>query len=241
MKIDSNSWIINKPIAHRGLWNEYVPENSILAYQKAVEKNLPIEIDLYLTTDGKVVSFHDEDLRRMTGAEGKIYEKSYDELSKLRLNNTEYKIPLFTEILEIAEGKSPLLIEIKNQPNKKIIEKTLELLSEYKGEFAIQSFNPLYIKKVKKLAPQIIRGILSMTYREKNLNFFKYYIVKNMALNFLIKPDFIAYDHIDYPLKKRKTKGKKLLAWTIKSKEQEDKVRPYVDNIIFENYIPENI
>ena len=187
--------------------------------------------------DGKLVSFHDSTLKRMTGADGYIYEKTLAELKQLQLLDTDERIPTFDEVLEIAENKVPLLIEIKDQPDKTVVEKTVERLKSYKGEFALQSFNPLYIKKVKKLAPQFIRGILATQDAGKK-SAITNYIVKKMPLNFLIKPDFISYDYKGIPKYAKKTKKMPVISWTITSKEIETTVRPFIDNIIFEHYIP---
>lgn len=231
---------LEKPIAHRGLWDGKIIENSITAYKNAVENGYPIEIDLYLSTDLVPVSFHDETLSRMTGAEGKIYEKNLSELKELSLAGTVEKIPTFKEVLDIVDGKVPLLIELKNQPNGKIVDITLEMLKNYKGEYAIQSFNPLYIKRVKRLAPDILRGILVTKNPEdlKNQKPLVRYLLKNMTLNFLIKPDFISYDYHYLPVPKRKIKRRPVLAWTIDSEETHLQIAPYCNNIIFENFIP---
>lgn len=241
MKDLSNSILFTKPIAHRGLWDENITENSLTAYRNAVQNGYPIETDLYSSTDGVVFCFHDTTLSRMTGENGYIYEKTSSELKSLRLNNTDESIPTFKELLEVTDGKVPLLIEIKDQPDKTIVEKVLEILKDYKGEFAIQSFNPLYINKVRKLAPHITRGILATNKKShlKRKKPLSRYIIKNMALNFLIKPHFVSYYHAGLPLKKRKIKNKKVLCWTVTNKETHQKVKPYVDNIIFEHFIPE--
>lgn len=236
-RIPKNYWLLNRPVAHRGLWGGEIIENSLTAYRNAVEKGYPIEIDLYVTKDGKLVSFHDSTLKRMTGADGYIYEKTLAELKQLQLLGTDERIPTFDEVLEIAENKVPLLIEIKDQPDKTVVEKTVERLKSYKGEFALQSFNPLYIKKVKKLAPQFIRGILATQDAGKK-SAITNYIVKKMPLNFLIKPDFISYDYNGIPKYAKKTKKMPVISWTITSKEIETTVRPFIDNIIFEHYIP---
>ncbi len=239
MRLNKDSWLLTKPIAHRGLWGGDIKENSISAYKLASEKGYPIEIDLYLTTDGHLVSFHDDTLDRMTGESGFIYEKTLSELKELRLKGSDEPIPTFDEVLEIANGKSPLLIEIKNQPNKDIVKKVVERLKSYSGEFAIQSFNPMYIKQVKKLAPEFIRGILG-THDATRESFFTRKVLKNLSLNFTIKPDFISYNFNGLPLKKSKTKGKVVLAWTITSSEDELKVKDFCDNIIYEKFIPKN-
>ena len=238
MRIDKNHWLLNRPIAHRGLWGGQVIENSLPAYQNAIDNNFPIEIDLYSSNDGEIFCFHDFNLARMTGENSLIYQNSCKQLKKLRLQNSNHQIPTFEEVLSLVNGKVPLLIEIKNQPEKSVIEKIVERLRSYNGEFAIQSFNPLYIKQVKKLAPEFIRGILGTNEYEKEESAFNNFIIKKMPLNFLIKPDFISYNYKGLPLKKRKIKGKTVLAWTVTSSEIAHTVNDFCDNIIFENFIP---
>ncbi len=237
MRIDKNSWLAKQPIAHRGLWSESIPENSLPAYKKAAEKNYPVEIDVYLTKDNVIVSFHDDTLSRMTGQDGHVWDYTYDELQAFRLNGSEHTIPRLSEILALCENRSPLLIEIKDQPNGKfLVEKLVSALKKYEGEFAVQSFNPLYIAKIRKLAPEFIRGVLATTEVGMLKSAIKRHIVKNMSLNFLAKPDFVSYNYKGYPLPDRKVKNKVCLAWTVTSYEIWDKIKPYVDNIIFEGF-----
>ena len=238
MRIEKDSWLITRPIAHRGLWGNGVIENSVTAYELAAKKHYPIEIDLYKTTDDELVSFHDNTLNRMTGKDGFIYEKSLAELKNLRLSGTNEKIPTFNEVLEIAKNRSPLLIEIKNQPDKTVVDSVVKRLKDYNGEFAVQSFNPFYINRVKKLAPEFIRGILGNenAFGEKAINKF---VVKNLSFNFLIKPDFISYSYTGLPLPKKKTKNKVILCWTVRDSKTEKAVKDKADNIIYENFVPE--
>lgn len=238
MRINENYWLLNVPVAHRGLWDEDIPENSTAAYENAAAHGYAIEIDLYQSTDGEIFSFHDKTLKRMTGEDGNIFDKTAEQLKKLYLNGTKYKIPTFDEVLEIAKNRAPLLIELKDQPNGDYVKKVVERLSRYDGEFAIQSFNPLYINKVKKLAPQFIRGILGSDFVE-DVNFLTRYVVKNMNFNNIIKPDFISYRYNGLPLSKKKSKNLPVIAWTVTDQETADRIKPYVKNIIFENFIPE--
>lgn len=238
MRINNNHWLKTKPIAHRGLWGGDIIENSLSAYRKAAEKGYPIEIDVFLTKDGKLVSFHDRPLKRMTGEEGFIYDKTLAQLKELSLLNSNEKIPTFKEVLDVVKGKVPLLIEIKNQPNKKVVNALVSALKDYKGDFAVQSFNPFYLIKLKKLAPTFIRGVLGTESEAKDKGFFTRVMLKRLLLNFLINPDFISYSHTGLPLKKRKTKNKTVLAWTITDIETLEKIKPFCDNVIFENFIP---
>lgn len=234
------TFLLNTPIAHRGLWNENFIENSLLAYQNAIDNGFAIEIDLYLSTDNVLYSFHDKTLDRMTGEKGFIYQKSSSEIEKLSLLDSDHKIPTFKQVLDLVDGKVPLLIEIKNQPNKKIVERVVNALKDYKGEYAIQSFNPIYLLKLKKIAPYIVRGILSTNEKEhlKHEKPLTRFIIKNMSLNFLVKPNFISYNKNGFPLKKRKIKNKIVLAWTVLSANEHKKISPFIDNIIFEGFTP---
>ncbi len=238
MRIDKDFWLLNRPIAHRGLWGGDLIENSLPAYKNAIDNGYPIEIDLYSSSDGVIFSFHDETLVRMTGANGKIFDKTAKELKELRLSGSEHQIPTFDEVLELVDGKVPLLIELKNQPDANYVETVVNRLKNYKGEFALQSFNPMLIKKVKKLAPEFIRGILGSDLKTDLLPYFKKFIVKNMPLNFLIKPDFISYDYNCLPLSKAKTKRYPVISWTLTTQQDADKIKPYAKNIIFEHFIP---
>ena len=237
MRIPADSWLRKTPVAHRGLWTDEIPENSIPAYENAIAHGYAIEIDVYMTTDGEIIVIHDSELTRLTGVNGKTYEKSYAEISKLTILGTEEKIPTLKEVLSVVDGKVPLLIEIKNGQSKNTVDKVVEILSTYHGEFAIQSFDPTFINRVKKLAPHFIRGVLGSPDLKETTKF-KAWIVEKMPLNFLCKPDFISYYHKAFPLKKRKAKNKVVIAWTITSKQDYEKVKEFTDNIIFEKFTP---
>ena len=236
MRIDKNSFLLNCPIAHRGLWNSDIAENSAAAYINAAEKGYAIEIDLYGSKDGEIVVFHDKTLDRLTGEQGYIWDRTLAELKELSLYGGA-KIPTLEETLEICCFKAPLLIEFKDQPNNKYLEKAVDTLKQYKGEFAVQAFNPLLLNNIRRRAPEFIRGILAAK-QITNENLITKSVVKNMSFNFLCKPDFISYEYHGFPLKKSKVKDKVTLAWTVTSQKILDSVKPYCDNIIFENFIP---
>ena len=55
-----NSWLVETPIAHRGLFDKTHPENSLGAFEMAIQNGYAIELDVQLLSDGTVVVFHDE-------------------------------------------------------------------------------------------------------------------------------------------------------------------------------------
>ena len=92
--------------AHRGLWDAQSPENSLSAFQKAVDAGYGIEFDIHKTKDGQVVVFHDDTLMRMCGVEGKVEDKTLAELRRLRLGGTDEKIPLLSEMKDKENRKA---------------------------------------------------------------------------------------------------------------------------------------
>ncbi len=84
--------------AHRG-GTSAAPENSMRAFEHAVNLGYRyIETDVHATSDGHVVAFHDNDLKRTCNSPLKIAEATIDELSHARIDGTD-SIPLLTEIL----------------------------------------------------------------------------------------------------------------------------------------------
>ena len=222
----------NEIIAHRGVFdNKKVPENSIKAFKDAISKKYIIELDVHLTKDGKVVVFHDDTLKRMTNKNGNIKDYTFEELRKTKLLSTNYTIPSFEEVLDLVNGKVPLLIELKYDVKKhKLEKKMIEILDDYKGEYAIQSFNPSIVRYFKVHRANIIRGLLVSSKRENFLE----KVSNSMIFIPYCKPDFLSVEKVLYNNSKvRKFKNKKLvLAWTIKSKKDVKKYKDCFDNLI---------
>lgn len=236
------TWLVETPIAHRGLHGKNVPENSLLAFSKAIEKGYAIEFDVQMLADGTLVLFNDESLARMTGNDGYLKYLHKEDLKALTLKGTKEHIPTLEQALELVDGKVPLLIEIKN-PYKvgKIEQAVIDVLKKYKGEFAVQSFNPYSVGYFKKHAPNFVRGQLSSYFKGERLNFFKKLVLRRMSLNKKVsEPHFINYEESALPNRYvKKYKNLPLLAHVVKSKEEYLKVVKYCDNIVFENFDPE--
>ena len=239
-RIQEGHWLITRACAHRGFHGNGIPENSRASFEKAIELGYPIETDVQLTSDLVPVCFHDDTLDRMTGKNARIWDVSYSELCTLSLAGTQEKIMTFEEFLGFVNGRVPLLIEIKSQPphNEDVAKKTLELLKDYKGEYVIQSFDPRIMKIIRKLRPEIIRGQLIDGGRNKSLKPLTNFILSHGLLNFMSKPDFINHSFNHLPLSKRMTRGKRVLCWTIRNEEEEEKSLPFVEGYVFENIVP---
>lgn len=239
----SNEILLKYPFAHRGLHNikREIPENSLLAFSKAIKYGYAIELDIHLLQDNRIVIFHDDDLYRMTGKKGKIENFTYDEIKNLKLANTNQIIPLFKEALEVIKGQVPVIIELKNSGNSIKLEKlTGDILRHYKGEYAIKSFNPISIWYFKKHFPKVMRGQLVSDFKNVSMNWFKKQLLKKMVFNFLTEPDFISCDikHLSDRKIQKIRKRKPVLGWVIKNQKDLTTASKLCDNIIFEEIKP---
>lgn len=234
------TWLVEKYVAHRGLHDDQSAENSLSAFEKAIEKGYVIELDVQQISDGTVVVFHDSSLSRMTGQDGYVRYLTKEDLKSCFLGGTKETIPTFEETLKLINGRTPVIVEIKNNSKPgKLESQVLEMLRKYKGEFAIMAFNPYILKWFKDNAPEILRGQLSSFFKNEKLSFLKKIILKKLMLNSVAQPDFIAYNAQNLPNRfVRKYNTLPLLAWTIRSQEEYMRVVKYCDNIIFENFIP---
>lgn len=233
-------FLMNNLIAHRGYWDMAlgIPENSISSFKRAIEYKYPIELDIHVLKDNTVVVFHDDNLKRMTGLNKEIADCTYSEIKKLYLQGTQEKIPTLKEVLELVNGKVPLLIEFKSDGHLKELEKeAMKLLINYKGKFGIQSFNPLCVNYFKKYYPNIPRGQLSHSHINSNIPFIAKFALKNMIFNIFTKPDFISYDISNCNKNKiLKWEQKRMVfGWTVRSKEQYEENKKIFDNLIGEN------
>ncbi len=243
---------LNRPIAHRGFHDASsgILENSRAAIVGAIERGFAIELDLQLSHDGEAMVFHDYDMTRLTGIRGPIQMCQSDDLRKIHLTIGGETIPDLAEILELVSGKTPLLIELKDQdgalgPNVGRLEKRVaELLSNYDGPAAVMSFNPNSMMEMKKLAPHIIRGLTTDNFGSGHWAF----LPRKRASELFDIPDYdpVGASFISHywrsleseQVKTLKDRGETIICFTIKNELEEVQARAIADNITFEGYTP---
>lgn len=217
--------------AHRGLHGSGLPENSMAAFRAAVEAGYGIELDLHLLKDGNLAVMHDSLLNRTAAQAGRIEDLSTEDLKSYHLEGTEETIPEFMDVLSLAAGKVPLIIELKPEDGNHALlaETACKMLETYSGVFCIESFDPRCIVWLRKNRPDIIRGQLSENFfrdRTDLSDVLKFLLTHNL-LNFLSCPDFIAYKFVD----RNSTVSNRIcrelwkvqgVSWTLRSKEDYD-------------------
>ncbi len=103
-----------KVLGHRGFSSAY-PENTLLAFRKAIEAGADgIELDVWLTKDGRVIVMHDETIDRTSDMSGRQKEMTLDELRKANVGGGE-RIPTLEEVFELLPRDSIINVELKDR------------------------------------------------------------------------------------------------------------------------------
>ena len=232
--------------AHRGLHtrDKHIPENSLAAFKAAVDAGYGIELDLQFSKDEQIVVFHDDTLNRVCKVNGRVDDYTLAELKEMSLCGTEERIPLFSEVLELVDGKVPLLVEFKNGPkNDLLCEKTFPMLEAYKGDFCIESFSPFIVKWFKNHAPHILRGQLSAPAKEfeGELGGFAAFLLSHCYTNVICRPHFISYHKNKQYLsvKLADLLGAMRYVWTVRPADDIRGLEKKNDAVIFEFYTPD--
>lgn len=168
-------------LGHRGYSGSY-PENTLLSFKKALEyKADGIELDVHLSSDGKMVVCHDENLYRTYGKHAWIKDKSLGEMRKL--NSLGQKIPTLEEVFQELPKSTFINIEMKtnvvNYPH--LEEKVLELVNKNIPErVLISSFNHSTLVHVRELDKNIKLGML---FGEEHLKILKESMILSLKIN----------------------------------------------------------
>jgi glycerophosphoryl diester phosphodiesterase len=244
-------WLRTRPIAHRGLHKEAagIIENTPTAFEKAAEAGYPIELDVHLSADGEVIVFHDDTLDRLTGMTGPLAAQPASVLTGLRIRGSGDTIPTLSAVMDQIGGRVPLLIELKSFGSTTIgpMESAIAaLLENYRGEAAVQSFNPYSMGWFARNADAIPRGQLSGAYSgrgdDARLPAYQRFALRHLMLNYISRPHFIAYEAGALPARapaRARKRGLPLIAWTVRDEHEANRLAPHADNIIFENFQPQ--
>lgn len=163
---------MSKIFAHRGFSGKY-PENTMLAFEKAVEIGVDgIELDVHLTKDNEIVIIHDEDIKRTTDGEGLVKDMTLEELRRFDASATfrgQYGfcgIPTLREYFELVKD-TPIItnIELKTGVYEyhTIEQRVIDMVREFglSDKIIFSSFNHFTVKRCEEIAPEIKRGFLT--------------------------------------------------------------------------------
>ena len=244
-----------RPIAHRGLHDSKSAgrtENSRPAFEAAIARGYGIECDLRPAKGGLPVVFHDETLERVTNGTGTIAHQTAASLRDV-LYPDGTGVMTFAELLQLAAGQVPLLVEIKSEwdpPDLEFLAEIARLSRAYQGPLALMSFDPVVLTQLRALAPGIPRGMISGLYEsEDGDTWWADKIDKDRAYRLAhllecgpVHPAFIAYHvkALPTPVTRfvRDVLGLPLFTWTVRDADDLARAQTWADAPIFEGIDP---
>lgn len=236
--------------AHRGLHDPAlgVPENSMTAFRRAIERGFGAELDVHLMADGGLAVVHDSDLTRVCGKKALIEDLTAADLKDYPLMGTQEQIPLFQDVLALFEGKTPLVIELKVERSNydALTDAVMAALEGWNGTYCVESFHPAVLLRLREKYPWVLRGQLSENFirggEVGNLTTPVRFVLTHLLTTAFTRPDFIAYkweDRREPSLRlMRALYGVHEVGWTVRSREAMDLLARDGVIPIFEQFIP---
>ncbi|MFI5975789.1 glycerophosphodiester phosphodiesterase [Streptomyces sp. NPDC051452] len=158
--------------AHRGGAADGL-ENTVAQFRRAVELGYRyIETDVHVTTDGRLVAFHDATLDRVTDGAGRIAELSWEDVRHARVGGRE-PVPLFEELLETFPGVR-WNVDVKTEPALRPLLELIERANAW-DRVCVGSFSEARVLRAQRLAgPRLATsfgtwGVLSLRLRSWGL------------------------------------------------------------------------
>ncbi len=235
---------LNALYAHRGLWNERMPENSVAAFRAAAEAGFGVELDARLSADGQVFVLHDASPARVCpdAQKGKrACAYTLPQLQSLSLQGTKERIPTLAQALDAVDGKTPLIIELKAGPEgTALCRAVLRVMRGYRGAWCVESFDPRLLFWFRVHAPGVRRGQLGFgrgSETAAQFSSFRARMMESLLMNVLSRPDFLAWDASSARFPPSAWRGP-VAAWTVKSEERLEALRDRCALQIFEGFTP---
>jgi glycerophosphoryl diester phosphodiesterase len=116
-------------VAHRGgVVDSERSENSLKAMEEAIRRGYThVEVDARCTKDGRVVCFHEKNMKTEAGIDADITELSFAEVAKIILPRSKERIPTFDEYCSRCKGRIKLMVDIKGVDDQNLERYTLEI------------------------------------------------------------------------------------------------------------------
>jgi len=229
-------WLTKWTYAHRGLHNNDVPENSLLAARLAIEAGHGIECDIQRSADDHPMVFHDWEFGRLTNGKGSIASRRAAEIQQLQFVDSDENPATLLQLLDLIGGQVPLLVEIKSKPRYDIARScaiVANALRDYSGDHAVMSFDPRVARWFRKHSPAMLAGLVM---REDDHGYTQQAWRRYLAL-WIARPDFLAYHIHALPnpmVAKLRKRGLPILTWTVNSRALRHRAERFADTLIAE-------
>ncbi len=245
----SLAWLTARPIAHRGLHNgNGRVENTLSAFEAAIERNFAVECDVMLSSDETPIVFHDYQLDRLTEGSGDVHLHTLAELRQLPIRRSNEHIPTLAELLDVVAGRVPIVVELKSPwPRKTHVARNVaNVLEGYKGHTAVMSFDPRLLMQMRRLAGHLPRGMVADHFDRDDwpeVPTVQRFGSRHLLGTPFVSPTFVAYNVLSLPAPApsvlRSVFNLPTLAWTVRSGAEKTHALRHADQIIFEDFDPD--
>lgn len=233
-----------RPIAHRGLWRPAgPPENSLAAIEAACAAGHDLEIDLQRTADGRAVVFHDPDLKRMTGREGRVRDLTAVELGRIRLRESDETIPTLEQALAVIGRRATAYLELKTPTGDEgpLEAAAARALAARPVSAVVVGFNPWALAELRRIAPAIPRGLSGSGRVDHDARLAAYDAGRAFRPEHLEMVDpqqlIVGKDLLPSPaLAALRRSGLPVVAWTLRAPHEVERLRPHCDGFMYEGF-----
>ena len=185
--------LVSTDHARGGLSSPEIPPYTLRAIRAACEAGYGIELRVRLSRDGRIVVYPNSDLRAC-GSKASVEELDVATLMSMRVMGSRERIATLREVLELVDGRAPLLIEpVSTDKRHTLLIRLSRMLDTYAGAFAIESSDVQTLVWFKNYRPRFARGQIlptpnQSTPKEQRLYRFA---TSHMLLNVRTRPDFL--------------------------------------------------
>ena len=226
-------WLVEVPLAHRGLHSAEVAENTLEAFAAARDAGIGVELDVQRSTDGVPVVHHDVDLVRVAGRDGTVAELTVRELA-------EHGIPTLADALDVL-GDTPTMVEVKNHGTRATLlePQVAQLLARRPdAPWCVASFNPQALGWFREHAPDVPRVLTAGPLVEVPMPTPVRWSLRTLRWLARVDACAISYDveGVDDPVvQERRDRGWPVVTWTVANEADLARARRWADNVIFEH------
>lgn len=215
-------------IGHRGA-KAHVAENTLESFAYALANGaIGIELDVHRCASGDLVVIHDFTIDRTTNGSGEVSKLPWQQLRNFSVEGS-YKIPLFSEVLDLAGPDVFINVELKGRCTSKPVALMLEEYVHNRGfsynNIIVSSFQQEELEAIHAVAPQIPLGILTQASVTEAWDWAERYSAKALHPHFSLLTES--------NVRKAQEAGYKIFTWTVNDPDDIARMRAYgVDGII---------
>jgi glycerophosphoryl diester phosphodiesterase len=216
----------SRGFAHRGLHSGLeIPENTLAAFEGAIDFGAGIECDLRLTADDQIIVFHDDDARRLCASPRKIGKSSWKDIAALRVG--AHPIPTLENLLSLVGERVPLLLEVKVERDlHRWVPLLRRDLAGYR-RFGLLSFDARLLRQAKIAMPEVRRGL--------NLRAGRSFVERRISMR-VAEPDYLGLEFaaLSEPWAARTRERMPVYGWTIRTAAERAQAKVQADALIWE-------